>query len=186
MTDAFAELPNNVDELKAIIRDYEKKLLWAEEKYRAMELRYFGQKSEHYQSGDDKQNRLFDEAEEYAIKSPPALVQTLQIPAHERAKRGRKPKTTATERIEIVHDLTDDEKRCPCCGEARKSIGEERTSEYDLVPAHVVERVHIIKKYGPCSCEAFAGSGAWQWSPRLGRQRSSLAPTSRTGRRPSS
>ena len=160
MTDALAELPDNVDELKAIIRDFEKKLLWAEEKYRAMELRYFGQKSEHYKPEDEKQNRLFDEAEEYAAESPPPQVETTQIPAHERAKRGRKAKVTASERIEIVHDLTDDERRCPCCGEARQSIGEERTSEYDLVPAHVVERVHIIKKYGPCTCEAFVQSGA--------------------------
>jgi transposase/uncharacterized protein (DUF1810 family) len=160
MTDALAELPDNVDELKAIIRDYEKKLLWAEEKYRAMELRYFGQKSEHYRAEDDKQNRLFDEAEEHAAKSPPPPGETMQIPAHERAKRGRKTKTAATERIEIVHDLTDDEQRCPCCGEKRPSIGEDRTAEYDLVPAHVVERVHIIKKYGPCSCDGFAESGA--------------------------
>jgi transposase len=130
MTDALAELPNNVDELKAIIRDYEKKLLWAEEKYRAMELRYFGQKSEHYRAEDDKQNRLFDEAEEHAAKSPPPPGETMQIPAHERAKRGRKTKTAATERIEIVHDLTDDEQRCPCCGEKRPSIGEDRTAEY--------------------------------------------------------
>ena len=28
------------------------------------------------------------------------------------------------------------------------------------MPAHVVERVHIIKKYGPCTCEAFVQSGA--------------------------
>jgi transposase len=160
MTDALAELPDNIDELKAIIRDYEKKLLWAEEKYRAMELRYFGQKSEHYKSEDEKQNCLFDEAEEYVTESPPPLVETMQVPSHERARRGRKPKTAATERIEIVHDLTDEERRCPCCGEKRPSIGEDRTSEYDLVPAHVVERIHVIKKYGPCSCEAFAESDA--------------------------
>ena len=62
--------------------------------------------------------------------------------------------------MEILHDLEDDEKRCSCCGEMRKAIGEERRSEYELVPAHVVELVHIIKKYGPCSCERFGSCGA--------------------------
>jgi transposase len=82
------------------------------------------------------------------------------VPAHDRARRGRKPKVAATERIEIVHDVADDERRCPCCGEARPPIGEERRSEYDLIPAHVVERIHVMRKYGPCTCEAFATSGA--------------------------
>jgi len=127
------------DELKAIIRDYEKKLLWAEEKYRAMELRYFGQKSEHYRAEDDKQKPPLRRSRRACGQIAAAPGETMQIPAHEHAKRGRKTKTAATERIEIVHDLTDDEQRCPCCGEKRPSIGEDRTAEYDLVPAHVVE-----------------------------------------------
>ena len=48
----------------------------------------------------------------------------------------------------------------PCCGKARREIGEERSSEYDLVPAHLVKIVHIRKKYGPCACTGFTESEA--------------------------
>jgi len=61
---------------------------------------------------------------------------------------------------EELHELTDEDRVCPCCGEARPEIGEERTTEYDLVPAHVLKVIHVRKKYGPCSCGAFHASGA--------------------------
>jgi len=173
MANAGIELPNDIETLKAMlaerdriiaekekaIREISSKLEWAEEKYRAMEMRYFGRKSEHYSPEEDKQNRLFDEAEEHGSEASPGAALKVRILAHERTKRGRKQKSYATERVEIVHDLCEAQKRCPCCGELRPAIGEERTAEYDLIPAHVVEKVHIIKKYGPCACSSFAQSG---------------------------
>jgi len=169
MAVASVDLPDDIELLKKLliaersardikIAELEKKLTWAEEKYRAMELRYFGRKSDQYSPAEDKQNRLFDEAEEHFSEISPPVEIKIHVPAHERSKRGRKPKQVATERVEILHDLSEAEKRCPCCGKSRPSIGEERTAEYDLVPAHVVERVHIMKKYGPCTCELFKAS----------------------------
>jgi transposase len=174
MAVASIDPPNDVELLKAMllahqaelverdaqIAESEKKLDYAEERYRAMVMRLFGRKSEHYSPEEDKQNRLFDEAEEHAAEDAPPAILKVHVPAHDRVKRGRKPKVAAAERIEIVHDLTDEEKRCPCCGEMRKAFGEERRSEYELVPAHVVEHLHIIIKYGPCSCEGFDSCGA--------------------------
>jgi transposase len=167
------ELPNDIETLKAMlvaeridkdrrIAELERKLIWADEKYRAMAMRYFGRKSEQYSPEEDRQNRLYDEAEEHASEVAPPVVLKVQVPEHERQARGRKPKLEidASERVEIVHDLTEEEKRCPCCGKVRPTIGEERRSEYELVPAHVVENVHIIKKYGPCQCDGFVASKA--------------------------
>jgi transposase len=168
---SISNLPNDVELLKAMLAERDKiiaeqdkaikeitiKLSWAEEKYRAMELRYFGRKSEKYTPFEDKQNRLFDEAEEFAQPQVAPVELKVHVPEHDRAKRGRKSKEMlVSERQEIVHDLTDEEKTCPCCGKQRPLIGEDKSSEYDLVPAHVVELVHIIKKYGPCNCEGFA------------------------------
>jgi transposase len=167
MVEASIELPEDIEVLRSMLIaertrnvELEKKLNYAEERYRAMVMRLFGRKSEHYSPEEDKQNRLFDEAEEYSSESAPPVEMKVHVPAHERTKRGRKPKQVATERVEIVHDLTEGEKRCPCCGEPRPSIGEEISSEYDLIPAHVIERVHVMKKYGPCACEAFSASGS--------------------------
>ena len=154
------ELPDDIDALKSIIAQLESKLSWAEEKVRALELRYFGRKSEKYSTEDDKQNRLFDEAEAHAEEDAPPVVEKIEVPAHERKKRGRKPKADNLPVREELHELSDLDRACPCCGGARPEIGEERTAEYDLVPEHVVKIVHVRKKYGPCSCAGFHASGA--------------------------
>ena len=60
---AVLDIPDDVETLKAlvvsqnrIIKNFERELAWAEEKYRAMELRYFGRKSEKYSPEEDRQN----------------------------------------------------------------------------------------------------------------------------------
>ena len=92
-----AELPNDIEALKALIIDRDQKiatlnseLQWAHEKYRALEMRYFGRKSERYTAEDDKQNRLFDEAEAFQDPAAPPVVEKVAVPAHERVRRGRK------------------------------------------------------------------------------------------------
>jgi len=36
------------------------------------------------------------------------------------------------ERREVVHELTDAEKLCPCCGRSRAYIGEQTAEQLDL------------------------------------------------------
>jgi hypothetical protein len=100
MATGTSALPDDIEKLKAMlaerdaairiqqetIRELSGKLLWAEEKYRAMELKYFGRKSEQYSPEEDKQNRLFDEAELHADENAPSVTE--QVAAHERKKRG--------------------------------------------------------------------------------------------------
>ena len=161
------ELPNDVEALKALVLELQNsnnelagKLTWAEEKLRVWELRYFGSKAEKVGPAEEKQNRLFDEAEANGDESGLKVTEKVAVPAHERAKRGRRPKTDKLPAIEVIHDLNPEEKTCPCCGEARPEIGEERSSEFDLVPAHVRRIDHVRKKYGPCACIAFQASGS--------------------------
>ena len=181
MTVGITELPNSVEELKNIIRlqashiqtqashiqEIENKLVWAEEKYRAMAARYFGRKSEKYTAEEDRQNRLFDEAELHASEQAPPIKEKIVVASHERKRAGRKPKTAVFPCVEQIHELDELDRKCDCCGTERPVIGEERTSEYDLVPEHIVKIVHVRKKYGPCSCEA---------SRREGREGIDIAP----------
>ena len=102
MAVASIDLPDDVELLKAMLRarqaelaerdariaEFEKKLDYAEERYRAMVMRLFGRKSEHYSPEEDKQNRLFDEAEDHAAEDAPPAILKVHVPAHERAKRG--------------------------------------------------------------------------------------------------
>lgn len=55
--------------------------------------------------------------------------------AHERKKRGRKPKAEPLPIKNIVYELHDEARACPCYGSPRPEIGEERTSEYEVIPA---------------------------------------------------
>lgn len=173
MTDAGAIVLDDIEELKALvlaqaaailerdrtITEFKNKLLWAEEKYKAMAARYFGRKSEKYTAQEDIQNRLFDEAEVHASESAPPIVERITIAEHERKKAGRKAKTATLPTVEELHELSAEDRRCSCCGKDRPVIGEDRSNEYDLVPEHVVKIVHVRRKYGPCACEAFAESG---------------------------
>jgi transposase len=172
MTSAEA-LPDDIETLKELVLEKENivreqaktiavmeaKLSWSEEKLRAWELRYYGRKSEKFSPSDEKQNRLFDEAEANADETGLRVTEKIIVPSHERKKKGRKPKVDTLPVREIVHELNTAERSCPCCGKERPEIGEELTSEYDLVPAHLVKIVHIRKKYGPCVCAGFERSG---------------------------
>ena len=78
------------------------------------------------ESVPEGQGELFIEAEE-KTSGTEAGGQEIEIPGHTRSKRGRKPIDENHPRIQIVHEITDEEKHCACGHELQK-IGEE-TSE---------------------------------------------------------
>lgn len=158
--EALRQRDEKIFELATKLRDTTRSLLVAEERYKSMAARYFGRSSEKLAPGEERQFRLFDEAEAHADGKPVPVVEKIVVPEHERKKAGRKAKGEGLPVHEIIHELDEGERACPSCGEARPEIGEERTSEYDLVPASVVKIVHVRKKYGPCACASCAVSSA--------------------------
>lgn len=133
-----------------------------EEKHLTLVRKFFGKRSEKLTPEDETQGRLFNEAEEgcgagddAAEESPPVTT----VKAHERKKRGRKPLPDDLPREEVIHDLSEEEKRCPCCGKGRPVIGTEESEELDIVPAKITVLRHVKKKYGPCGCDGFLHSG---------------------------
>ena len=157
---AVLERDAKIVDLAAKLRDTAWSLVVAEERYKIMASRYFGKSSEKLAPGEERQFRLFDEAEVHGDEKSVSVVEKVLVPEHERKKAGRKPKAEGLPVREILHELDGEDRACPACGEARPEIGEERTSEYDLVPAHVVKIVHIRRKYGPCACAVCSSSGA--------------------------
>lgn len=57
-----------------------------------------------------------------------------------------------------VHDLSEDQKPCPCCGEARQKIGEESSWQIEYVPGHFERLEHVQIKYACRRCEQNADS----------------------------
>lgn len=142
-----------------MVIELQNKLLWTEEKLKAWELRYFGRKLEKQNAEDGNQNRLFDEEELNATGCEKPAAEKVLVAAHACIRRGRKPKVETFSVKEVIHELHDDERACPYCCKARPEIGEDRTSEYKVIPAQVFKIVNIRKKCGSCSCEVFATSG---------------------------
>jgi transposase len=58
------------------------------------------------------------------------------------------------ERREVVYDLTEAEKSCPCCGRPRTCIGEHVTEQLDLEPARCFVRRVVRKSYACRHCPA--------------------------------
>jgi transposase len=69
--------------------------------------------------------------------------------AERRRNRGHLP--AHLERIEEVLDLAD--RRCPCCHEEMRGIGEDRSERLDAIPAQLRVRVTIRPRYACRHCE---------------------------------
>lgn len=100
------------------------------------------------------QNELFDESEVESSNELPvdgSDADTVDVPAHTRKRSGRKKLPDDLPRIEIVHDLNDDEKVCPHDGATLKLIGEKTSEQLDIIPMQIQVIRHIRKQYA-CDC----------------------------------
>lgn len=176
--DAHAELPEDVAELKRqlwsyktqlrqqaehhqqeqaqLIRTHQRELrskdltiFSLQERLRLLIHKRFGASAE----SSVPQLHLFDEAEHTTIEQPVTEDQTISVPAHARGKRGRRALPQDLPRIEIVHDIPEEQKTCPHDGTALTCIGQDVSEQLDIVPATIQVLKHIRKKYACPCCE---------------------------------
>lgn len=127
------------------------------ERVAAFERRLFAAKSE--QRGVDQRDLFFNEAEALAPTS--SSVPQVRVPAHERAKRGRKPLDPSLPREVIRYELPEGERICPHDGSALKAIGVEASEQLDIVPAQVRVIRHERVKYAcPCCSQGMRTASA--------------------------
>jgi transposase len=69
-----------------------------------------------------------------------------------RHKHGRRKLPDHLPRRQIVHDLTEEQKKCPCCGEARACIGSETSEQLEYIPAKFEVLQHVRHKYACKNC----------------------------------
>jgi transposase len=74
-------------------------------------------------------------------------------PARRCRPHGRSPLPDHLERREVVHDLAEAQKPCPCCGEPRVCIGEQTAEQLDLEPAKFFVLRTIRKSYACRHCD---------------------------------
>jgi len=163
-----SRLPDNAADLKHIITSlsdsYKKieqkkqsRIDFLEERIRLLQKELFGRKTEKQPKVDQKQLLLFDEdqADDPEKDDLPGKV---TIPEHSRKKRGRKPLPEELPRIEIVHDINEEEKVCGC-GSELSHIGDDTSEKLEIIPAKILVIRHIRKKYACKNCEGVEDDG---------------------------
>jgi len=130
----------------------EERIKLLEEENRWLKAQLFGRSSEKTPAAEisPDQRWLFNEIEAL-YDAMPAALETISIPAHERGKRGRRKLSAQLPRVEIIHDIPEQEKVCARDGTALERIGEEICEQLEVIPAKVRVLRHIRPKYA-CPC----------------------------------
>ena len=126
------------------------KIEYLEERIELLLAQIYGKKSEKQPLELPDQISYLEELEEEPDDLPP--IEEISIEAHKRKKKGRKPLPEELPRIEILHDIPEDQKQCDC-GTPLSCIGEEISEQLDIIPAQLRVIRHIRPKYVCKSCE---------------------------------
>lgn len=109
-------------------------------------------------AGVQQKDMFFNEAEAEGAKAEPAAEEPageggdeIDVPAHKRKRRGRKPLDPALPRHVVRHELPEGERVCPLDGEALVEIGMEISEQMDIIPQQVRVLQHQRVKYA-CPC----------------------------------
>ncbi|MGD8837644.1 MAG: IS66 family transposase [Desulfobacteraceae bacterium] len=157
----LSSLPNDVSSLKEVIAEQQRshqkvqeQVNYLEEMVRLLKAELFGRKSEVRRTPDADQLQLFTQPGVPA----PEPVEDVAIEAHTRKKRGRKPLPDDLPRVEVIHDIPEDEKHC-ACGTDLTPCGQEVCEKLDYTPAKLQVIRHIRLKYACKGCEGVEDTG---------------------------
>jgi transposase len=95
------------------------------------------------------QRRLGRRCERRRPRPPPGEAK----PPPRRAPHGRATLPEHLERREVVHDLSEAERLCPCCGQPRVCIGTQTAEQLDMEPTRFYVRRTIRKTYACQHCD---------------------------------
>lgn len=108
--------------------------------------------------GTEQKDLFFNEAEASAPVGTPVAEEAMaeiEIPAHTRKKRGRKPLDPNLPRDIVRHELPESERVCGHDGAALVEIGIEISEQLDIIPQQVRVIQHQRVKYAcPCCDES--------------------------------
>ena len=171
-------LPDNIDELKALVLSLQmseqqykinynsllRNYTELNRKYKAAIGRFFSPTKERISSETEGQLGLFNETEMFCddmIEEDIAAEKnnSVTIKEHIRKKGGKRKLPDSLPVDEIVYELPDNERACKCCSKPRPITGEDRSEELSIIPMQIKKIVHVVKKYGPCTCDEFLHSG---------------------------
>jgi hypothetical protein len=127
----------------------------------------FGSKTDRLSAAQETQlAEVLEDLEQQAQRLPPASDGVLEDtpPTPGRTPRRRHPIPPELETVTQVLEPPD--KICPHSGQAKRRIGEEVTTQYDLLPAKLICRRTVRPKY-VCDCPHCRGVSIAPLPPRL-------------------
>ena len=185
MTSELVNLPEDSETLKAMVRslvlERDRERQRAEEsKQQTEELRvemlrlqlelerfkkwYYGPRADRLASSGEVAQMLLAFAEEvdrkpvHADDLPPA-AEASEEPRRVRRGKGRR-NLAHFENLPVtmhVHELSAEERACPCCGSQRREIGAEESWQIEYYPGRFERIQHVRKKYACPGCERNGG-----------------------------
>ncbi|MFC1746474.1 IS66 family transposase [Candidatus Riflebacteria bacterium] len=164
MKDSIQNLSPSVEELKVLIKK-ERALVEKEraenerlkEEIRFLKFQLYGRKSEKSLKENSSQLCFFD-LPENPPEEEPAEPETIKITEYSRRKKGRKKLPEDLPRVDIIHDLSEEEKLC-ACGHEMNRFGEDVSEKLDIIPAKIRVLRHIRPKYACKNCEGLEDDG---------------------------
>jgi len=162
------ELRAAVEQRDQIINEKQHLLEQTQQTLSVLQQMLFGPRSERVTASKTKNDQayLFNEAEVQAgstleeNESPGNLDQAstqTKSPRKKAKNSGRRRPSGEIERVEVIHDLPEDEAACGWCNTERPVIGKEVSEEIEVIPQKIVVKVHVKIKRGPCTCDDFIG-----------------------------
>lgn len=138
-----ARLPKEV--VISLIETYQEKIHYLEEQLRLFKNELFGRSSEKREVFSPDQMPLFHRTENQNSPEPQPIDKTIVIASHARKTPGRKLLPKDLPRIDIIHDIPEEQKHCGC-GAQLSRIGEEVCEKLDYIPAQLrVLRKRLLK-----------------------------------------
>jgi transposase len=166
----ISTLPDDSESLKLIIADLQSQFVGLNDRYnketsilleqiRHLRDKLFGRKSEKMAPDTGVQPLLlFDMPEPEEIEAAEPEANEIPVPAHTRKKPGRKPLPEDLPRIDVIHDIPEEEKTCKC-GCSLTRIGEDISEQLDIIPAKAQVIRNIRPKYACRKCEGLEANG---------------------------
>ena len=172
---ALTSLPDDPQALKAMIagliheRDqWQIKFLRAETELLRLKKWYYGRKADQLATPADEIQMLLGFGEQLQERpvdpdDVPAGVDPGEVAPNtvRRVRRGRR-NLAAFDRLPTIrqeHDLPEEQKACPCCGEVRQRIGSETSWQIEYVPGHFERIEHVRFKYACRQCDQNGDGG---------------------------
>jgi transposase len=139
-------------QIEATLSSQQRTIAQQEQTIARLLRRFYGPQQERI---DPNQLTLFDTQELEALAEELAAAKKEPSPASSSRKtgHGRRLLPRNLPRQQVLHELPESERACPCCGEVRQEIGRETSEQLEYTPATLKVIEHVRLKYACRGCQ---------------------------------